>query len=240
MTKYDKDSNVSYTLGTTLTLELLNKKVSSCNRVYIHSKQLPNDTLNKILDICKNNNIEVIYSDKIINKLSDKENCYIVGEFTKFDCDIDYNENSICLVNPSNAGNLGTIIRTCAGFNIKNLIIIEPAVDIFNPKVVRASMGAIFNVNFKYFKSFENYKKLTNNAFYPFMLKGSTNLHVVDKKNPYTLIFGNEATGLDDSYLNIGTPVRINHTNNIDSLNLDNAVSIAVYEFTKEEVNKNE
>ncbi|MBR2603677.1 MAG: TrmH family RNA methyltransferase [Bacilli bacterium] len=240
MTKYDKDSNVSYTLGTTLTLELLNKKVSSCNRVYIHSKQLQNDTLNKILDICKNNNIEVIYSDKIINKLSDKENCYIVGEFTKFDCDINYNENSICLVNPSNAGNLGTIIRTCAGFNIKNLIIIEPAVDIFNPKVVRASMGAIFNINFKYFKSFEDYKKLTNNAFYPFMLKGSTNLHVVDKKNPYTLIFGNEATGLDDSYLNIGTPVRINHTNNIDSLNLDNAVSIAVYEFTKEEVNKNE
>ncbi len=240
MTKYDKDSNVSYTLGTTLTLELLNKKVSFCNRVYIHSKQLQNDTLNKILDICKNNNIEVIYSDKIINKLSDKENCYIVGEFTKFDCDINYNENSICLVNPSNAGNLGTIIRTCAGFNIKNLIIIEPAVDIFNPKVVRASMGAIFNINFKYFKSFEDYKKLTNNAFYPFMLKGSTNLHVVDKKNPYTLIFGNEATGLDDSYLNIGTPVRINHTNNIDSLNLDNAVSIAVYEFTKEEVNKNE
>ena len=240
MTKYDKDSNVSYTLGTTLTLELLNKKVSSCNRVYIHSKQLQNDTLNKILDICKNNNIEVIYSDKIINKLSDKENCYIVGEFTKFDSDINYNENSICLVNPSNAGNLGTIIRTCAGFNIKNLIIIEPAVDIFNPKVVRASMGAIFNINFKYFKSFEDYKKLTNNAFYPFMLKGSTNLHVVDKKNPYTLIFGNEATGLDDSYLNIGTPVRINHTNNIDSLNLDNAVSIAVYEFTKEEVNKNE
>ena len=234
MTKYEKEGNVSYTLGTTLTLELLNKKVECCNKVYIHSKQLQNDTLDKILNICNDNNIEVIYSDKIINKLSDKENCFIVGEFTKFECDIDYNENSVCLVNPSNAGNLGTIIRTCAGFNIKNLIIIEPAVDIFNPKVVRASMGAIFNVNFKYFKSFEEYKELTNNSMYPFMLKGSTKLHEVEKRKPFTLIFGNEATGLEDSFLNVGTPIRINHSNNIDSLNLDNAASIAVYEFTKE------
>lgn len=233
MPKYEKDSNVSYTLGTTLTLELLNKKVDYCNRVYIHSKQLQNDTLDRILNICKDNNIEVIYSDKLINKLSDKENCFIVGEFTKFDCDIDYNENSVCLVNPSNAGNLGTIIRTCAGFNIKNLIIIEPAVDIFNPKVVRASMGAIFNVNFKYFKSFDEYKKLTNNKMYPFMLKGSTSLSKIDKKEPYTLIFGNEATGLDDSFLDVGTPIKIMHSNNIDSLNLDNAASIAIYEFKK-------
>ena len=233
MAKYEKEGNVSYTLGTTLTLELLNKRVDSCKRVYIHSKQLQNETLDMILNICKDNNIEVIYSDKIINKLSDKENCFIVGEFTKFECDINYNENTVCLVNPSNAGNLGTIIRTCAGFNIKNLIIIEPAVDIFNPKVVRASMGAIFNVNFKYFNSFEDYKKNTNNTFYPFMLKGSTSLSKIDKKEPYTLVFGNEATGLDDSYLDVGTPIKIMHTNNIDSLNLDNAVSIAVYEFTK-------
>ena len=235
MTKYDKEGNTSYTLGTTLTLELLNKKIEHAKRVYIHSKQVKNETLDKILSICENNNIEVIYSDKIINKLSDKENCYIVGEFTKFECELDYNDNSICLVNPSNAGNLGTIIRACAGFNIKNLIIIEPAVDIFNPKVVRASMGAIFNVNFKYFKSFNEYKELTNNSMYPFMLKGSTNLSKIEKDEPYTLIFGNEATGLNDSFLEVGTPIKIMHSNNIDSLNLDNAASIAIYEFTKKD-----
>ena len=232
---YEKEGNVSYTLGTTLTLELLNKRIEKARRVYIHSKQDNNDTLNRILDICYSNNIEVVYSDKTINKLSDKENCFIVGEFEKFDCEIDYNENTICLVNPSNAGNLGTIIRTCAGFNIKNLVIIEPAVDIFNPKVVRASMGAIFSVNFKYFKSFDEYKEKTNNKFYPFMLKGSTSLSKVEKNEPYTLVFGNEATGLDDSFLEIGTPIKIMHSNNIDSLNLDNAVSIAVYEFTKKD-----
>ena len=67
------------------------------------------------------------------------------------------------------------------------------------------------------------------------MLKGSTSLSKIEKEEPYTLIFGNEATGLDDSYLEVGTPIKIMHSNNIDSLNLDNAVSIAVYEFTKKD-----
>ena len=86
---YEKDSNVSYTLGTTLTLELLNKRIDNAKRVYIHSKQDNNDTLNRILDICNSYGIEVLYSDKTINKLSDKENWFIVGEFEKFDCEID-------------------------------------------------------------------------------------------------------------------------------------------------------
>ena len=233
MKKYDKNSDVSYTLGTTLTLELLNKKIECAKKVYIHSKQIKNDTYDKIVEICNQNHVEIINSDKIINKLSDKENCYIVGEFKKYKCNIDYNDNSVVLVNPSNNGNLGTIVRTCAGFNVKNIIIIEPAVDIFNPKVIRATMGAIFNVNFEYFSSFDDYKSKSNNTFYPFMLKSSKKLNELKICKPYSLIFGNEATGLDDKFLNIGIPVRINHTNNIDSLNLDNAVSISLYEFTK-------
>lgn len=235
MKKYDKKGELSYTLGTTLTLELLLKKVDVVTKVYVHSKQIKNETFNKIEEICKNNNIEIIYSDKIINSLSDKENCFIIGEFKKFDCELNYNENAVVLVNPSNSGNLGTIIRTMTGFNIKNLIIIRPAVDIFDPKVVRASMGALFNINFKYFDDFKEYKEKTNNKFYPFMLKSSTKLQEIQKEKPYSLIFGNEATGLPDEYLNVGSSVRINHTKNIDSLNLDNAVSIAVYEFTKED-----
>lgn len=234
MKKYDKKGDVSYTLGTTLTLELLLKKIDVVSKIYVHSKQIKNETFYKIEEICKNNNIEIIYSDKIINSLSDKENCYIIGEFKKFETDINYNDNAVVLVNPSNSGNLGTIIRTMTGFDIKNLIIIKPAVDIFDPKVVRASMGALFNINFKYYDNFNDYKKLTDNKFYPFMLKSSTKLQETKKEYPCSLIFGNEATGLPDEYLEVGTPVRINHTKNIDSLNLDNAVSISLYEFTKE------
>ena len=236
MKKYKKSDLESYTLGTTLTLELLNKKIEYVKRVYIHSKQEKNETYEKIVNICKNNNIEILMSDKTINSLSDKDNCYVIGVFEKFESEIIDNENHIVLVNPSNMGNLGTIIRSSVGFGINNLVIIKPAVDIFDPKVIRSSMGAIFNLNYKYYDSFSDYSKNYKREYYPFMLKAKTNLNNVEKKYPCSLIFGAEATGLDDSYLKIGTPVIIKHKNIIDSLNLDNAVSIALYEFTKDKI----
>ena len=236
MKKYKKDDEYSYTLGTTLTLELLNKKIDYVKRIYISSKQDKNETYEKIINICKDNNIEIIESDKTINTLSDKENCYVIGVFKKFNEKIDYNANHIVLVNPSNMGNLGTIIRSSIGFGINNLVIIKDAVDIFDPKVIRSSMGAIFNINFIYFNSFkEYYNNCKDREFYPFMLKAKTNLKDIKVKNKYSLIFGNEAKGLDDSYLEIGTPLVIKHKNTIDSLNLDNAVSISLYEFTKKD-----
>lgn len=234
MKKYKKSDETSYTLGTTLTMELLNKKVEYVTRVYIHSKLEKNDTYYKIVDICNKNNIDIIESDKTINTLSDKDNCFVVGVFKKFKENIDDNSNHIVLVNPSNMGNLGTIIRSSIGFGINNLVIIKPGVDIFDPKVIRSSMGAIFNINFKYYDSFNNYiNECSNRDYYPFMLKAKTNLKDITVNNKFSIIFGNEAKGLDDSYLSIGTPVIIKHTKNIDSLNLDNAVSIALYEFTK-------
>ena len=234
MKKYKKTDLESYTLGTTLTLELLNKKIEYVKRIYISSKQEKNETYNKIVEICQDNNIEVIYSDKIINSLSDKDNCYVIGVFQKFSLEIDNSKNHIVLVNPSNMGNLGTIIRSSVGFGINDLVIIKPAVDIFDPKVIRSSMGAIFNIRFMYFDSFDDYKNsLPKREFYPFMLKAKTNLKDIMPIDNYSLIFGNEGSGLPDSFLDVGTPLIIRHTKNIDSLNLDNAVSIALFEFTK-------
>ena len=234
MKKYRKEDLESYTLGTTLTMELLNKKVEYVKRIYIHSKLEHNETYLKMIEICKNNNIEVIESDKTINGLSDKDNCYMIGVFSKFKEEIDYKSNHIVLVNPSNMGNLGTIIRSSIGFGINNLVIIKPGVDIFDPKVIRSSMGAIFNLKFKYYDSFGEYlKEFDNRDYYPFMLKAKTNLKDVVINNKYSLIFGPEASGLDDTYLEVGTPLIIKHSKKIDSLNLDNAVSIALYEFTK-------
>ena len=233
MKKYKKTDLESYTLGTTLTLELLKNKVDIVKRVYIHSKQEKNETYDLIINICQKHNIEVIYSDKVFQTLSDKDNCYIIGVFSKYNSRLE-EANHVVLVNPSNMGNLGTIIRSCVGFGIKNIAIIKPAVDIFDPKVIRSSMGAIFHINFSYYDTFLEYNEdFKNNKLYPFMLKAKNNLANILKEENYSLIFGAEATGLDDSYLEIGTPIIIKHSSNIDSLNLDNAVSIALYEFTK-------
>jgi TrmH family RNA methyltransferase len=157
-----------------------------------------------------------------------------MGVFKKYNMNIDHNANQVLLVNPSDMGNLGTIIRVMLGFGYKNLSIIKPCIDIFDPKVIRASMGAIFNINIQLFDNFNDYEKINKNFKYPFMLQATNTLQSLEKKEtPHTLIFGNEASGLDISYKNIGIPLLIKHTNQIDSLNLSMSVGIALYEFSK-------
>ena len=76
-------------------------------------------------------------------------------------------------------------------------------------------------------------KRFPGNNLYPFMLDGSTLLQKTVIDEPFSLVFGNEATGLSAEFSRKGQPVRIEHTHNIDSLNLPTAVGIAIYEATK-------
>lgn len=125
-------------------------------------------------------------------------------------------------------------MRSCAGFGILDIAVIPPAVDHFDPKTVRASMGASARVNIEVFETFDKYQeRFSENNIYPFMLDGSTLLQDTEINEPFSLVFGNEATGLPTEYSKIGRPVRIEHTSNIDSLNLPIAASIALYASTK-------
>jgi TrmH family RNA methyltransferase len=115
------------------------------------------------------------------------------------------------------------------GFNIHSLAIIKPAADIFDPKTIRASMGATFQLDFQYFESFKDYQKVFTNHTYAFMTGGKVELAQTSFKEPYALIFGSEASGLDSDFLDMGTSVRIPQNDTIDSLNLSVAVGIALY-----------
>ncbi len=233
---YKKDLDYSYTLGIFLTIELLMNKQAHVLNILIHSKSLESDGVDKIIKLCEQYQVMYEVNDKLIEILSPKDNCYTIGIFQKYEDELDLEENHIALVNPSDSGNLGTIIRTSLGFGINQLAIIKPAVDIFDPKTVRASMGAIFSISFQYFDTFEDYfSKYSNHDIYPFMLNAMVTIQDVlpSSNRPYTLTFGNEAKGLDASFENLGTSVVIPHHNTIDSLNLSIACGIAIYEFTK-------
>ncbi len=232
MIKYDKKNDISYTLGTTLTFELLLRKPEVARKIYISEKQKRDATYDKLIALAKEKKIPVIENNQKIFSLSEKENTFVIGEFQKFSTTSMPSGNHVILVNPSNMGNLGTIFRSSAAFNIDFLGIIKPAADAFDPKCIRSTMGAIFSLPFKYFSSFEEYQKeASDRSYYPFMLQTNKMLKTIEKKKPYSLIFGNEATGLDDSFLKVGTPVKIEQSSKVDSLNLDNAVSIGIYSF---------
>lgn len=233
--KYKKDFVHSYTLGAVVTIELIKNRPNSIIEILI-CDQTSEDIINELQYLSKKNHFEIRKNNKAFNILSDKENCYIIGVFKKTVMHLEDKKPHICLVNPSNAGNLGTIIRSAVGFGIINIAIIKPAVDCFDPKIIRASMGAIFYANIEYFENFEEYYNIyPDYYYYPFMLKSSNDLRKIsfNNTNSSSLIFGNEQTGLSDSFLEIGLPIRIEHSKRIDSLNLAQAVNIALYEFTK-------
>lgn len=231
--KYKKDGEYSFSFGAFPTFELINKKSEQVVCVLLHSKLNKTAEIEKLIDLCKKKNIEIIESDKTINRIADKENCFVVGVFKKYETKVDVG-NNLVLVNPSDMGNMGTIMRTALGFGMKNIIIVRPCVDVFNPKVVRASMGAIFGLNIQEFDSVEEYLNFSKNKKYFFMLDGKKTLGKFDfEKTDCDLVFGNEASGLPDFLLDYDESVVIKHSKDIDSLNLPISVGISLFEFSK-------
>lgn len=232
---YKKSDATSYTLGVFPTIELLKTRPQDVIRVVVHSSIEKNSGYPLIRSLCEQAHIPIDVHDKTIEKLSPKNNCFAIGVFKKYECHL-AESNHVVLVNPMDMGNMGTMMRTMLGFGFSELVIVKPAVDIFDPKVIRASMGAIFHLNVRYYDDFETYyQEYSHHQFYPFMLKGAQNIHGVKASKPYSLIFGNESSGLTDEYLHYGQSVFIPHSEKIDSLNLSMALGMALFHFSKEQ-----
>ena len=229
---YKKDAGYSYTLGAFPTFELIDAMPECVEEVLVADSFTDRE---KLAGKCRPALIKITENNKLISKLSDKENVYAIGIFKTFTQQLDSTRPHVVLVNPGNMGNLGTIIRTACGFGIYDLAIIEPAADIFNPKTVRASMGSLFRIRHQRFASFEEYRTaFPDRPIFTFMLNGSRPLTVSDCPKPalYSLVFGNEATGLPDEFLDYGTSIIIPQTEYVDSLNLTIAAGIGMYMFT--------
>lgn len=235
MKVYKKGDDQSYTLGVFPTIELLKTRPKTVTRVIVHSSIEQNRGYLLIKELCNQHHIPIEVHDKTIQKLSSKNNCFAIGVFKVYSSSLQ-SDHHVVLVNPMDMGNIGTIMRTMLGFQYRNLAIIRPAVDIFDPKVIRSSMGAIFHLHIAYYDDFSHYHRTyPHHECYPFMLKGAKNIHQVKAQGVHSLIFGNESSGLDESYLHYGQSVFIPHSEDIDSLNLSMALGIALFHFSQDQ-----
>ena len=230
---YKSDNIYTYGLGATVAMEYLLKRRDAVKAVILHPGFRSVETIEKIKNIC-GNDIPISTEEKPFNILSKKDNCFVIAVIEKKKVELK-DGNHMVLVNPSNCGNMGTIVRSCLGFGVEDLAIVgKTSADPFDPKTIRASMGACASVRIEVFDDFSDYRKrFPHNNLYPFMLDGSTKLQETTINKPFSLIMGNEATGLDPAFKNIGQPIRIEHSSNIDSLNITIAASIGLYEATK-------
>ena len=234
MKKYSKKTEFSYTIGAFTTFELLENAPGQVIRI-LYSSRLDQKLKQKLVKITNKHVISLVEDDFAIEKATPKGNVFMIGVFKKLTRKVNPNSNHIVLVNPSNRGNLGTILRTAAGFGFKDVVILRDSVDIFHPDVISSSRGAIFRIQCEYFDSFEEYqnKHSKGRMLVPFLTTGKSELSEIEFSFPYSLIFGNEAKGLPKSFSSIGTPARISQTDQVDSLNLAVAAGVAMYSASK-------
>ncbi len=225
---YTKDLEYSYTEGFFPTFEMIQYKKEQFRAVYVAADALDSDGFKKIQKLVSKD--KIIVSDKAFRIVKSKENAHIIGVFDKFSSELDKDSDHLVMVNPSDMGNLGNAMRTLLAFGYHDLALIKPCADLFNPKAVRASMGAIFKIRIECFDSFESYIAKYPRTFYPFVLDTSRPLHDIQFKHPCSLVFGNEATGLPQSIHNENN-VRIEQSDEVDSLNLTTSIAVAFYEL---------
>lgn len=230
---YARHLPYSYALGLYPASCCLSARPDLCRRLLLSSRAADSEGAAALQQRAEAAGVRVELADRLLGRLSHKENVFAAMVFTKEEASLDPAAPHVVLDGPGDAGNLGTILRTCLGLGIRDVALLRPAVDAFEPHAVRASMGALFSVRLSYFQDFAEYRQtFMDHALYPFMLEGSTPLsHVAPPEGLWALIFGNEARGLSQDYLHRGQPVRIEQSPAVDSLNLSVAVALGVYCF---------
>ena len=133
----------------------------------------------------------------------------------------------------SDPGNLGTIFRIAAAFNIDCLILSPNTCEVSSPKVIRASLGAVYKVPF-FNCAAENLKELNANIFALDMQGKIPLANFEQPSEPYIVALGNETKGLSSSILEIATETLcIPMLGEMESLNVSISAAILAYTISE-------
>lgn len=150
--------------------------------------------------------------------------------------DIDPNRGLcwVVLSRPQDAGNVGTILRTVDAVGGAGLILLDESVDPYDPKAVRASMGAIFTVTVVRadLASLSEWTEENGCQVVGASLDGSCRYWDLEYRRPTVLLMGSEPEGLNEAEISTcHDTVRIPMVGRSDSLNLGVATSLVLYEI---------
>lgn len=132
-------------------------------------------------------------------------------------------------------GNVGTIIRSSAAFNIDTIILSRESVDIYNPKVIRSTQGMLFHINILYedIKNTINYLKDMGYLIMGTKVTGGEDIKKISVSSKYALIIGNEGHGMSSEVSSLCDKyIYIKMNKKVESLNAAVATSILLYEIS--------
>ncbi|MBQ9886656.1 MAG: RNA methyltransferase [Lachnospiraceae bacterium] len=159
-----------------------------------------------------------------------KQPSYDIKELT----DSTENPLFILLENLQDPGNLGTILRTAEGAGVSAVIMSSDTVDIYNPKVIRSTMGSIYRVPFIYTDDISGTIDVLKEAgvsIYAAHLAGKNDYDAEDYSHASGFLIGNEAKGLSDEIsAKADCYIRIPMQGRVESLNASVAAALLMYE----------
>ena len=153
--------------------------------------------------------------------------------------DLKLSENPLILIGESleKPGNVGAILRTADAANVDAVIIANPKSDLYNPNIVRSSVGCLFTNQIATGTTAEiiTFLKEQKINFYCATLQNSTAYHTQDYSTPTAIVVGTEATGLTEEWRSQATQnILIPMQGEIDSMNVSVAAAILIYEAKRQ------
>lgn len=171
---------------------------------------------------------------KKISALTTANDCLAVFKIKE----INSNSSSgleLALDNIKDPGNMGTIIRLCDWFGISKIVCTEETVDIYNPKVVQATMGSLARVEVLY-TNLPNYLKATDLEIFGTFMDGK-NIYKQELPAKGIIVMGNEANGISAEIESLVTQKisipRFGSLQQTESLNVATATAVILSEFKR-------
>lgn len=138
---------------------------------------------------------------------------------------------------PEKPGNIGAMLRTADAANLDAVIIANPKSDMYNPNIVRSSVGCIFTNQIAVGSTQEiiDFLKKNKISFYAATLQNSTSYHLQDYTASTALVVGTEATGLSQEWRDNATQnIIIPMQGEIDSMNVSVAAAVLIFEAKRQ------
>ena len=133
-------------------------------------------------------------------------------------------------------GNIGAILRTADAAKIDAVIIANYKSDLYNPNVIRSSIGCVFTTQIAVSETDDIISFLEENNInvYCASLQNSNSYHNQNFTKPTAIVVGNEANGLSKKWLDFGTSINIPMRGEIDSMNVSASAAVLIFEATRQ------
>ena len=181
-------------------------------------------------------------SKEVFEKISYRENsdgllALVKPKHTRLnELNLSKNPLLVILESVEKPGNLGAILRTADGAGADAVIVCDIKTDIYNPNVIRSGIGCVFSKQVVAASSEEvvTFLKEKNIKIYSAALSATKKYVDVDFNSPSAIVFGTEADGLSEKWLNEGEQIKIPMLGQADSLNVSASCSVLLYEAIRQ------